>query len=867
MNNEFKRAEKGLAYLEQKKYDLAAKELCNVLKANSSYEFVRSKLIETYIKQKKYDLAKKEIPALLKINPSCFYAYLALGNIYLDEKDYPDAIIQFQKVLELCAQSGSKQKQDRSVCMLESYINIGRAYLLIGEHGLAAESFKSAAMLNPEDERISKFLFKLIETYIKQKKYDLAKKEIPALLKINPSCFYAYLALGNIYLDEKDYPDAIIQFQKVLELCAQSGSKQKQDRSVCMLESYINIGRAYLLIGEHGLAAESFKSAAMLNPEDERISKFLSSAYIELRDYKNAVDVFVKDYAPLTSVEAEESSRKIKILRIPNFYGPEILSTEMNSIMLPPLAMGSIVAYARSKGIPIDQDDLHIKIHHDNYFGDEEKKINEAVFFDIPRIIRYAKGNDDLQIDNIMDKVLQKTELHGYKIVLFSLDSCSMNDSHAMFSLCLARYLKRKHAPVIILGGLNYFVNLLRKNGCDFTDIDYVICNEGEEVVTELLFSLIKDKSYCGTGREAEKRVIYSINVPAPVLPDFDGLPMDRYKYKGLETDYIEDTKLKNVVEEFNRSGISLLPLRFIKGCTNRCVFCASSVGGLKHVAPPSTVADWLEELQIKHNPTGYLFLNDTLNVSEKYLNQLCDEIIKRKLKILWSDCARVDRLDKESIYKMRKAGCIRIVYGMETASRKLLDYIKKDINLRQLEKALYWANKAGIWTGIELISGIPYEDNKDIRENVYFLSNNLKYIDAFYYNAFNIKDLSLIQLDPERYGISNVFELSSYEDGFLTFVKYGFDEISGLKWPEKKRQIISSVETLTDIFGLTPFPEHEYESFLFYLYSRYTDKKVIKNLFYSVAKYKKKKLACLKRSRHEHCRTGQRIDKALIYG
>jgi hypothetical protein len=287
----------------------------------------------------------------------------------------------------------------------------------------------------------------------------------------------------------------------------------------------------------------------------------------------------------------------------------------------------------------------------------------------------------------------------------------------------------------------------------------------------------------------------------------------------------------------------------------------------LIHAVKPETVALWLEELQAKYNPTGYLFLNDTLNVSKKYLVELCDAIIKRKLNILWSDCVRTDRLDKDSIYKLRDAGCIRMVFGMETASRKLLDYIKKDIDLKQLEEMLRWADKAGIWTGIEIISGLPYENEKDVNETVSFLKQNKEYIDALYYNAFNIKDTSLIQAYPERYKINNIFELSSYEDGFSTFVKYGFDETSGLKWPEKRKQIISAVNKIIENFGSSPFPEHEYESFLFFLYSKHKDKKIIKNLFYSAGKEKMKYLAVLQQEQRAKWKTKVNPDKILTYG
>jgi hypothetical protein len=309
------------------------------------------------------------------------------------------------------------------------------------------------------------------------------------------------------------------------------------------------------------------------------------------------------------------------------------------------------------------------------------------------------------------------------------------------------------------------------------------------------------------------------------------------------------------------------LPFRFIKGCTNKCIFCASSYGGLIHVVDPKTVACWLEDLQTRYNPTGYLFLNDTLNISKKYLDQLCNEIIKRKLNILWSDCVRVDRLDKNSIYKMRDAGCIRMVFGMETASRRLLDYIDKDIDLKQLEDMLYWADKAGIWTGIEIISGLPYEKEKDVEETLSFLKQNREYIDALYYNAFNIKDTSLIHTYPERYGITNVFEISSYEDGFSTFVKYGFDEIKGLKWSEKRKQIISALNKIVESFGESPFPEHEYEQFLFFLYSKYNDKRTIRTLFYSVGAEKMRYVKALRKAKVSEQHLKESTGRIFAYG
>ncbi|MBU4149953.1 MAG: tetratricopeptide repeat protein, partial [Candidatus Omnitrophica bacterium] len=775
-------------------------------------------------------------------------------HVYLQQKNYLRAIELFNRAQEINPKA------------MDSYEGLGLCYFEQGRIAEAMEKFNYVLNFDPDNEHVH---FGLGLCCQQEKEFDKAIEEFKSVSKINSQHYQIYSNIGMCYYQKNNFSEAIECFKQALKI----------DPSDC----YAHQGLAQIYLKQNNILLcleelQKIKEAGLI---DESYRYLLSQLYMQQKHYDPAIEELLKsvsnDYIEKTakafSKELDFAHKQgdctIKIVRIPNFYGPEILSTEMNSIMLPPLAMGSIVSHLRSQGASIHQDDLHIKIHYDNYFSEDfDEKIDETIFFEEHRIIEYTKGKEDPGIDSIMERVLRKTEFQGYKIVLFSLDSCSMNFSHVMFSLCLAKHLKGKYNPVIILGGLTYFPELMRKIGCKWPDIDYVICGEGEEVLSKLLFSLLGNLALDNrTITKINQKVLYADKVPIPVKPDFNGLPLDRYRYRGIRVDYRQKKRLRNVVEEFNISKAMLLPIRFTKGCTNKCIFCASSYGGLIHVIEPKTVVSWLEDLQKKYNPTGYLFLNDTLNISKKYLDQLCDEIIKRKLKILWSDCVRVDRLDKNSIDKMREAGCIRMVFGMETASKRMLEYINKDINLGQLEEMLYLANKAGIWTGIEIIGGLPYETEKDVRETISFIKRNKKHIDSLYYNAFNIKDTSLLSKYPERYGITNIFEISNYEDGFSTFVKYGFDETRGLKWPEKRKQIVIALNKIIKNFGGSPFPEHEYEQFLFFLYSKYSDKKSIKKLFYSVGSEKMRYTELLRKKKvyKQHLKLYK--SKTLIYG
>ena len=61
----------------------------------------------------------------------------------------------------------------------------------------------------------------------------------------------------------------------------------------------------------------------------------------------------------------------------------------------------------------------------------------------------------------------------------------------------------------------------------------------------------------------------------------------------------------------------------------------------------------------------------------------------------------------------------------------KILDYIKKGINVKNTEEILKNAHKAGISNNIYLLIGLPTETISDIAKNIEYLNRNKKYIDC----------------------------------------------------------------------------------------------------------------------------------------
>ena len=62
----------------------------------------------------------------------------------------------------------------------------------------------------------------------------------------------------------------------------------------------------------------------------------------------------------------------------------------------------------------------------------------------------------------------------------------------------------------------------------------------------------------------------------------------------------------------------------------------------------------------------------------------------------------------------MRRAGCRLICYGIETGSQRLMDILKKKIDLDKVPGAVKMTRKAGIKTRGTFVLGIPTETREE---------------------------------------------------------------------------------------------------------------------------------------------------------
>ncbi len=154
------------------------------------------------------------------------------------------------------------------------------------------------------------------------------------------------------------------------------------------------------------------------------------------------------------------------------------------------------------------------------------------------------------------------------------------------------------------------------------------------------------------------------------------------------------------------------------RGCPFRCIYCQKELTGRGfRTRSVGNICDELELIVKKYQPGNILFIDELFTCQKKRVYALCDEIIRRGLKFNWACETRVDRLDYPMAKRMREAGCGRLYYGVETASQKCLDTLKKDCKAYKIADAIRIARRAGLWSKVFLIVGTPGETLEDVRE------------------------------------------------------------------------------------------------------------------------------------------------------
>jgi len=241
--------------------------------------------------------------------------------------------------------------------------------------------------------------------------------------------------------------------------------------------------------------------------------------------------------------------------------------------------------------------------------------------------------------------------------------------------------------------------------------LDIVVRKEGENTLLELMQKLEAGKSFrnvLGITYRKDRKIVK--NADRPYIENLDDLPFPAVHLFPIE--------------QFNKYGNIIFPVMTSRGCVYWCEFCtAVRMFGRKYrMRSAKKVVDELEFLYRKYGEKQYTFYDDAFTVDQARTEEICDEILRRGLKIRWDCETRVDMVTKDLLQKMRAAGCIAVWYGVEAGSQKVRDAMGKGISTQQTLNTFKWTQEAGLIAVASIILGFPGETKETAWESVKLL-------------------------------------------------------------------------------------------------------------------------------------------------
>lgn len=258
---------------------------------------------------------------------------------------------------------------------------------------------------------------------------------------------------------------------------------------------------------------------------------------------------------------------------------------------------------------------------------------------------------------------------------------------------------KKGGAKWVVVGGPH--VNDFPRECVALPGVDAVVKGEGQKPMLDLC--------------DAWERGETPRGIPGTMAHPDDPIPQDDVYYSNNLDDYpILDRRLVDYQRYYDVMGKGGVFTTIIssRGCPYRCTFCNTPRHRYR-VMSPGRVCDEIEDC-IRLGIEELYFVDDTFNITNARVIELCDEILRRGLKFSWTVRFRVKGVTRELLEKMKAAGCNRIQFGVEQGTEEGLLRLKKDVTVREIEQAFRLCREVGIRTVAYFMIGTPTERTRE---------------------------------------------------------------------------------------------------------------------------------------------------------
>jgi radical SAM superfamily enzyme YgiQ (UPF0313 family) len=346
-----------------------------------------------------------------------------------------------------------------------------------------------------------------------------------------------------------------------------------------------------------------------------------------------------------------------------------------------------------------------------------------SVAIDRGHKVRYVDFSAESDDENLIDRI---PEADMYAFTVSSLDY--------VFSNRLAKAIKKRSKCFVVFGGV---LPTTSREFVNFDFVDGIVIGEGERAFEDLL----EDAE--GKGKISKRYIREQIkDIDVISFPYREGITV-------VSDSLMDDTKRSTTIITS-------------RGCPFECAFCASKTmwGRKVRFRSVRNVLREIDYLVDRYEIEGLRFLDDTITLRRNRFVELCSGLKERNLQ--WRCSTRSNQIEERLAKMMYESGCTEVGIGVESADQNILNLLKKDVKVKDHEKAISLLKNNGIAVATFFMTGLPGEQQHTPDLNISFIEKMNP--DRVFCTTFMPYPGTDIWNHPEKYGSQILTkELSMY--------------------------------------------------------------------------------------------------------
>jgi radical SAM superfamily enzyme YgiQ (UPF0313 family) len=287
-----------------------------------------------------------------------------------------------------------------------------------------------------------------------------------------------------------------------------------------------------------------------------------------------------------------------------------------------------------------------------------------------------------------LEEILNVCERDQVKILGLSSFTSQIRSAVILAEAAKKRFGNKLH---VTLGGVHIGVDpgILERYSC----FDSGVVGECEGYIVGFISRILNGEKVSGLCQVESVK-----NLDSLPFPDFAGVENSGFDYHDV---------------------VEILATR---GCPHRCGYCCSPFlkEKVRSRSPDNIVAEMKE--RVRHGTRDMFFTDDAATINKKRTIEMCEAILRERLKLRFQMITRVDYLNEDVVRALHRAGCESLMLGVESGNERIRN---ESIGKRLKDDAIFTGmallRKHNIQVDLFFMIGHPGETEDDIRDSVEF--------------------------------------------------------------------------------------------------------------------------------------------------